>query len=100
MTNDHTSMTEDLSAITDLLKAHCIDISARRANEMLKQKGLMITLYRPSFRYLGELRKINVLTGDGLMYGQNISSPVHPIHTQPRFYPETFGLLCHSVLAA
>lgn len=80
--------------LTALLKHYAPGISAQKANKILREQGLLMTLYRPSLSRFDSYRKINVLTAKGLRFGRNCRSPVHPIQTSPSYYPSMFPELC------
>lgn len=80
--------------LTALLKQYAPKISARKANNILREHGLLMTLYRPSLSHFDSYRKVNVLTAKGLQFGRNNRSPVHPIQTSPTYYPSMFAQLC------
>lgn len=75
-------------ALGDLLKEHGSTLSARAANPILMEMGVLEELERRTAR--GGKKKFKSLTEFGLKYGKNETSKQNPNETQPRYYTKSF----------
>jgi prophage antirepressor-like protein len=84
-------------ALGDLLKEHGSGLSARAANTILMDMGLLEELER---RASGNKKKaFKSITEEGLKYGKNETSPQNPNQTQPRYYVSLFPELLDRIQA-
>lgn len=84
------------SSLSHLLARHQVSATPRQVNCIFVEKKILMPMYRPSLRHPDALVKMLVLTGKGLEFGENSASPVHPIHTTPRYYFHCFeALMAH-----
>jgi Rha family phage regulatory protein len=80
---------EDLTkALSDLLKEHGSALSARAANLLLIDWGILEELERRSTGT--QVKKFKSITNTGLEYGRNETSMQNPNETQPRYYVSKF----------
>ncbi len=80
---------------TDLLKLYVPDMSARRFNQILLEKGIVKNMTRPGRG--GKMHKWMVLTSKYDQYGQNQQDPQHQQQTQIRWYDKVFPALLSEV---
>lgn len=85
--------------LSALLRAHGIALSPSRANKILQEAGVLLSLIRPSLKVVNEYRRFYVLSNKGLEYGKNTPSPVHPTQTSPVYYSEMFTVLVERYFA-
>ena len=79
-------------SLTSLLKSHKTGLTARKANIILFDHGIIEQLSRPTSK--GGSKNYWSFTDDGLEFGKNITSPSNQRETQPHFYDHMFaGLL-------
>lgn len=78
-----------LLSATELLKRNNINISTRKFNQLMNEKGLLEIKTRPSKS--NGTKKFNSLTC--LKYGENQVSPKNPNETQPLYYENMFNEL-------
>jgi len=77
-------------SLTHLLKEHGIAMSAIKANKALEQAGLLEAKQRASTKAPEKVKTFWALTGPGLQYGKNATSPSNPRETQPLFFADRF----------
>lgn len=78
-------------SLTDLLKEHNSPLSARKANQMLLELGILEEQTRASATK--GTKQYKALTEQGSQYGKNVVNPLKPEETQPRYYVDTFQKL-------
>lgn len=78
-------------SLTELLKRHNSQLSAKAANIILHSIGVLEKLTRPSTG--GTVKEFWSITDAFLKYGKNETSPQNPRETQPLWYVETFSEL-------
>lgn len=71
-------------SLTEILKSSGSPISARVANLVLADAGIIERKERPSSK--GGTKKFWSITELGMEYGKNVTSPNNPRETQPHFY--------------
>jgi prophage antirepressor-like protein len=76
-------------SLTHLLKEFEVNLSAKRANEILLAKGILEIQTRKSSKS-SELKEFKSLTENGLKFGKNLISPNNQLETQPHYFRETF----------
>jgi prophage antirepressor-like protein len=76
-------------SLTHLLKEFEVNLSAKRANEILLAKGILEIQTRKSSKSF-ELKEFKSLTENGLKFGKNLISPNNQLETQPHYFRETF----------
>jgi hypothetical protein len=74
---------------SELLKRHGNPMSIHKLNAKLEEAGLLETKTRPSSKSVE--KRYKALTGDGLHYGKNVTSPTNPRETQPHWFEDTFS---------
>ena len=80
--------TEGLTrSLTDLLNQNGSKLSARAANKILIDMGILKVLTRPSSKGTKEFKS---LTDYGLKFGKNETSPQNPRETQPLYFVDRF----------
>ena len=87
---------EPTASLTALLKQHSSGMSAASVNILFQRMGILEQQTRQSTR--GEIKRYWAITGDGLRWGKNITSPTNPRETQPHWYKSTFGELLRMAL--
>lgn len=87
---------EPTASLTALLKQHCSGMSAASVNILFQRMGILEQQTRQSTR--GEIKRYWAITGDGLRWGKNVTSPTNPRETQPHWYKSTFGELLRMAL--
>ena len=75
-------------SLTDLLKIHGIDSSARKINPLLIAAGILEKKTRPSSK--GGIREFLSVTAHGLKYGINQTAKQNQLETSPRFFESRF----------
>ena len=86
------SANEDLTrSLTDLLGENGSTLSARAANMILMDLGILEELERSSTG--GRKKHFKSLTKFGQKFGRNETAPENPNQTHPRYYVETFSEL-------
>lgn len=73
------------ASLTEVLAHYGVPMSARRANKILLDRGIILNLYRKSMMPPYHDRSFKVLSRKGLMFGYNERSPVHPLETNIRY---------------
>jgi hypothetical protein len=76
-------------SLTHLLREFEVNLSAKRANEILLAKGILEIQTRKSSKS-SELKEFKSLTENGLKFGKNLISPNNQLETQPHYFRETF----------
>jgi hypothetical protein len=84
-------------ALSVLLKEHGIDLSARKANDILIELGILEIKTRTSTKTPGKIKQFKSVTELGLRYGKNLVSPHNPQETQPHFYCDVFPELLDKI---
>lgn len=83
--------------ITDLLKDFGIDLSAKAANKILLQTGILEEKERRGSK--GVIKKYKSLTEEGLKFGKNLINPRNQKETQPHYFADTFqAIIEHLIL--
>lgn len=77
-------------SLTQLLKEHEIETSARTINKILKIEDFLIQRTRPSSKNPDNPKKFWQLTEKGLEYGKNLINPNNPKETQPHYFEDSF----------
>ena len=79
-------------ALSELLKDHGINYTARSYNLLLRDIGMLEERHRKTNdkNVLGGIKRFWSITEPGLVYGKNITSPSSPRETQPHWYAERF----------
>ena len=75
-------------SLTDLLKIHGIDSSARKINPLLIAAGILEQKTRPSSK--GGTKEFWSITAHGLKYGINQTAKQNQLETSPRFFESRF----------
>lgn len=75
-------------ALSDLLRDYGSKVTARSANKILIELGVLEEKQRPSTSKA--VKKFKSLTEEGLFYGKNLVSPNNPRETQPHYYVDNF----------
>lgn len=75
-------------SLTDLLKIHGVDSSARRVNPLLIAAGILEQKTRPSSK--GGIKEFLSVTARGLKYGINQTAKQNQLETSPRFFESRF----------
>ena len=75
-------------SLTDLLKIHGIDSSARKINPLLIAAGILEQKTRPSSK--GGTKEFLSVTERGLQYGINQTAKQNQLETSPRFFESRF----------
>lgn len=88
---------EKYSSLVILLKEFDVPLSARRANQILLEEGIIIELNRSMPGRPKEVKRFKILSGKGLKYGRNIPSDTHPVQARIQFYREGFQSLIDNV---
>ncbi len=88
----------DVDSITNLLKAHGVDLSAVKANKLLLSMGLLAEAERASSTRPGVIKKFKILTDSGLDYGVNEENTQSPEQTSPYYYKDSFAELARMLL--
>lgn len=83
------SSSEATRSLTELLDHHNARISARAANVLLEEAGVIETATRKSSR--GVQKPYKKLTEYGLQFGKNLTTPSNPRETQPHYYESRFA---------
>ena len=78
-------------SITNLLKAHGIEMSARQANKILSDNGILVQ--RTVTHKNGKVSSYYEVTEKGKTYGDNFQSEHNPKTTQPLWYTNKFDSL-------
>lgn len=89
---------EPTASLTALLKQHGSSRSAASVNMLFQHMGILGQQTRQSTK--GEIKRYWAITGDGLKWGKNVTSPTNPRETQPHWYKSTFGELLRLALRA
>lgn len=84
-------------ALTELLKDHHVDTSAKKFNLLLESVGVIERL--PRKNSVGGITEFWSITDAGLKYGKNLTSPRNQRETQPHWYIHTFPQLLELVSA-
>ena len=82
-----------LKSVTELLKDNNINMSAKKFNKILIEKGILKENERKSSK--GGVKKFKTLVKE--YYGENQVSPKNPKETQPMYYVDKFGELLKEV---
>jgi len=82
-------------SLTDLLKEHGSNLSARVVNPILIQLGIVEELTRPSIGK--QVKKFKSITKYGLKFGKNETAPENPRETQPRYFVDQFPVLLEMI---
>ena len=77
-----------VKALTDLLKLHGMKLSAKAANPVLIDMGILEEKERRSSN--GSTKKFKSLTQKGLDFGKNEVSPNNPRESQPLYFEDKF----------
>ena len=80
-------------ALSDLLKANGINYTAKAYNLLLRDAGMLEERTRKTTVRQSSpdgIKRFWSVTGAGLAYGKNITSPSSPRETQPHWYVERF----------
>lgn len=82
-------------ALSELLKDHGINYTARSYNLLLRDIGMLEERARKTNdkSVLGGIKRFWSITEAGLVYGKNITSPSSPRETHPHWYAERFAEL-------
>ena len=75
-------------SLTDLLKIHGVDSSARKINPLLIASGILEQKTRPSSK--GGTTEFWSITAHGLQYGMNQTAKQNQLETSPRFFESRF----------
>lgn len=75
-------------SLTDLLKIHGVDSSARKINPLLIASGILEQKTRPSSK--GGTTEFWSITAHGLQYGINQTAKQNQLETSPRFFESRF----------
>jgi len=85
---DYTESQGTHHSLSELLKKHGSDLSARKANNLLVDRGLLEVKTRQS-RTKGT-KSFKSVTDIGLKYGCNLVNPNNPNETQAHWYDDSF----------
>jgi len=91
---------KDVEAITRLLKAHDVALSAVRANRLLMDLGFLEEATRESATRPGVIKTYKVVTEAGLDFGVNEENPQSPGQSSPYWYKDSFEELAERLVAA
>ena len=83
-----------LHSASELLKRHNVKMSAAKFNELLMKHGFLTEATRQG---TNRTHRFKVITGKGLLYGENEVSPHSQKETQPHWYDERFPELLMAV---
>ena len=75
-------------SLRDLLSEFNVNLTPRRANDILVARGVIEELERVSSK--GEVKKYKSITAEFKEFGRNEVHPMSPNQTQPRYYQEKF----------
>ena len=89
---------EPTASLTALLRQRGSSRSAASVNMLFQHMGILEQQTRQSTK--GEVKRYWAITGDGLKWGKNVTSPTNPRETQPHWYKSTFGELLRMALRA
>ena len=94
-------------SLTELLEIHGANMTARNANKILLEMGVLEIKNRPgtkkdkSSNTVKITKQFKSLTGKGLRFGKNVVSPQNERETQPHYFEDTFhellGLIADQV---
>lgn len=73
-------------SLTQILKDYNVELSTKRANDILMEKGILEDRAYPTSR--GGVKKFPALTKIGLIFGENAASYNKPLRLVPRFYTD------------
>ena len=82
-------------SLTDLLKIHGIDSSARKINPLLIAAGILEQKTRPSSK--GGIKEFLSVTARGLQYGINQTAKQNQLETSPRFFESRFTAMMDEI---
>lgn len=85
---DYTTSKGILKSATELLKKYNIQISTRKFNKIMLDKGLLREVERKSTKDNTKIKKIKNLVNTE--FGENQVNPNNPKETQPMYYEEKF----------
>ncbi|OSM04153.1 hypothetical protein [Magnetofaba australis] len=84
-------------SLSDLLKEQGSQLTARHANLVLVELGILEVRTRDSAN--GKIKRFKALTEEGLAFGKNLISPHNERETQPHYYAARFPELLDRINA-
>ena len=79
-----------IESLSFLLKLYNVDMSESEALKILRDKNIVLQLYRPNMVKGGDVKSFDVLSAKGLKYGTNDRNSSNPLETKIYWYLSEF----------